>query len=131
MMTMGALRTNPPDTCTVWNKTENVAATADHRLMTPTLTPTAGIGCLFIPLSANEKATLGFMAVQDIRRIYIADMTYSNTGTTGDILTLASDTDHAYQITEWITYGEPALAYYQHVEALCERMPTIPEGCLP
>ena len=126
MLTMQGLRDNAPDTCTVWRKSENIAATTDHRLKSPTYESTAGIPCWLQVLSAKEKALLGFMAVQVVARLWIADMAYANTGRTGDTVTVRGE---AYQVNEWISYNEDFVPVeVRHVEAMCERLPTMPEG---
>lgn len=126
MLTMQDLRTEAPSLCTVWNKSANITATDDHRLKTPAYTSTAGIPCWLQILSAHEKAMLGFMAVQTVGRLWIPDTTYAGTGQTGDIMTLEGD---AYQITEWMVYDADFVpAEVRHIEALCEKLPTMPEG---
>jgi len=116
---------NLPHTVSIWKGAETIAADDTRRIQTVEYARTAqDITSLMQPVSAREKADDGYAYDQAIFRAWF---------TTAYAL-CADEVDsvvvwglHAYRVLEWKVYDFGPVSV-QHIEAMVERLPAMPDG---
>lgn len=112
---------NLPETVALWLRSEDVAA--DKRIETAIYTSGGTKACWMEPLSSEVKASLGYAFDSDVRRAWFA-VDVANLVSAGDILVYSG---RAYRIDSWQAFAVGPVGA-QHVEATCERLPSLPAG---
>lgn len=115
---------NLPHTVVYWKQNESVSTGTTKRIQTPTYTNVRqNVPCWMEPVSAKQKADIGYAFDQNIYRHWTT-VNYASDINSGDVIRWGA---HAYKVHDWVVYDEGA-ATTQHIEALCERMPSVPDG---